>query len=112
MANTDIKPRVRIPKKLKRGQLFEVKTIVSHPMETGLRKDKATGKPIPRNILKELRAQYGGKEVLRAVWHPAVSANPYTAFYVVAEESGPIILTWTDDAGVSYTKEVMINVQG
>ena len=110
MAQQDINPRVRVPKKVKRGELFEVKTIVSHPMETGLRKDTDTGVQIPRDILNELRAEYGGQVVLRAVWHPAVSANPYTAFNVVARDSGPLTLTWTDDQGQAYTKKVDINV--
>lgn len=112
MAEQDIRPRVRIPKSVKAGEQFEVKTIVSHPMETGLRKDKNTGAQIPRDILNELRAEYGGRVVLRAVWHPAVSANPYTAFYVVADKSGPLVLTWTDDQGQKHRKEVMVNVAG
>ena len=112
MASADIRPRVRIPKSLKRGELFEVKTIVSHDMETGLRKDKVTGKNIPRDILNTFRATYNGKEVLKASWHPAVSSNPYTAFYVTADQSGPLVLTWTDDGGNAYTKEVQVNVQG
>lgn len=106
----NIKPRVRVPKKLKKGQLFEVKTLVTHDMETGLRKDKATGKKLPRDIINNLYVTYNGTEVLNAKWAPSVSANPYTGFYVVADASGPMELTWTDDAGVKYTKTVTINV--
>lgn len=112
MAEQDIKPKVRVPKSVKSGELFEVKTIISHVMETGLRKDKVTGAPIARDIVNTMRVTYGGREVLRAVWHPAVSANPYTAFYVMAEKSGPMTFTWTDDGGQSYSKEVAIKVVG
>ena len=108
----DIKPRVRVPKKLKKGDVFEVKTLVTHDMETGLRPDKATGNKLPRDIINRLSVTYNDKEVLRAVWYPAVSANPYTSFFVTAEESGPMAFTWTDDAGEAYTKTVEINVVG
>jgi len=110
MAKKNIKPRVRVPKKLKKGEIFEVKTLVTHPMETGLRKDKKTGKTIPREIIRTFSATYDGIEVIRADWHPAMSANPYSAFNVVAGNSGPMVFTWIDDKNNSYKKEVMINV--
>ena len=112
MALQDIKPKIRVPKSVKSGEMFEVKTIISHPMETGLRKVKDTGEIIPRNIVNALRVDYNGREVLRALWHPAVSANPYTSFYVVAEKSGPMTFAWTDDDGQTYSKEVAIKVNG
>ena len=110
MAKKNIKPRVRVPKKVKKGEMFEVKTLVTHPMETGMRNDKKTGQKIPREIISQFSATYNGKEVIKAVWHPAMSANPYSAFYLLADETGPMTLTWIDDNADSYTKEVMINV--
>ena len=112
MASKDIKPRVRVPKKVKKGEVFEVKTLVTHPMETGLRSDKKTGLKIPREIINKFYATYNGKEVMKAIWHPSMSSNPYSAFYVVAKESGPMVFTWTDDNAETYTKEVMVNVEG
>jgi len=112
MAKQDIKPRIRVPKKLKKGELFEVKTLVKHPMETGLRKDKETGKTIPRDIIRSLQVKYNGQDVLNAEWHTAMSANPYASFYVRAQDSGPMTFNWTDDAGKVYTKEVAIQVEG
>lgn len=110
MAKKNIKPRVRVPGSVKKGETFEVKTLVTHEMETGQRKDKATGKVLARDIINSLVATYDGKEVLRAKWHPAVSANPYTSFHVVASKSGPMDFTWTDDSGQTYTKSVKVNV--
>jgi len=108
MAN--IKPRVRVRKKLKQGEVFEVKTIVEHDMETGQRPDKKTGKKIPREIINKVRVTYNGDLVLDADWHPAVSANPFTSFFVTAKESGTMDFTWTDDNGADYKKSVKINV--
>lgn len=111
MAKININPRVRVPKTLKKGDVFEVKTLVSHDMESGQRRNKATGDKYPRNILNRLQVSYGGNQVLNAVWHPAVSSNPYTAFFVVAGESGPMDFTWTDDHGETFKKTVKINVK-
>jgi len=112
MAKQNIKPRVRVPKKVKKGEMFEVKTLVTHQMETGMRKDKKTGEKIPRHIISQFRAAYNGKEVMKAIWHPAMSANPYSAFNLIADKTGPLVLTWTDDNSETYTKEVTINVVG
>ena len=112
MAKKNINPRIRVPKQVKKGEIFEVKTLVTHPMETGLRKDKETGKLIPRDILKSLTVTYGGAEVLKTVWHPSLSANPYTSFQVLAEESGPMTFVWVDDAGETYKVEKKVTVQG
>ena len=68
-------PRVRMPATAKAGEVIEVKTLISHDMESGQRKD-AAGNSIPRRIIKEFKATFNGKEVLRVDWHPAVSANP------------------------------------
>lgn len=110
MAKKNIKPRVRVPRSVKKGEAFEVKSLVTHPMDTGTRKDKATGKMIPRDIINQMLVTYGGKEVLKCKWHPSVSANPYSSFYVVATESGPMDFTWRDDAGNLYTKSVKVKV--
>ena len=112
MTQKTIKPRVRVPKKVKQGDVFEVKTLVTHPMETRLRNDKKTGEKIPRNIINKIDVSYNGNQVMKAIWHPAMSANPYSAFFVVADESGPMVFTWTDDEAQTYTKEVTINVEG
>lgn len=112
MAKQNIKPRVRVGKNLKKGKAFEVKTLVRHKMESGQRKDKKSGKDIPRLILNRLHVTYNGEQVLNAIWHPGISANPYTSFFVTADKSGPMIFTWTDDAGEKFSKTVQVEVSG
>ena len=106
----EAKARVKVPKSIVSGKPFEIKTLISHKMETGLRKDKKTGKKVPRHILNKFTAKLNGKEVFSADWHPAVSANPYTAFYAVAEKSGKLELSWTDDKGEIFVKNVNVKV--
>ncbi len=104
------KPRVKIPKKVEKGVPFEVKSLVSHKMESGQRKDKE-GNPIPRMIINKFVATFNGNEVFSADWHGAISANPYMAFWMKADESGELTLSWTDDNGDTITKTAEIKVQ-
>lgn len=92
------KPRVKLPKKAKAGELIQIKTLASHKMETGNRKDKK-GNKIPRLILNNFKCTMNGKDVFSADMHPSVSANPYIAFFITATESGTYEFTWTDDNG-------------
>ena len=107
MATT--KARVRVPKKAKKGDIVTIKTLVTHKMETGNRKDK-NGEKIPRLIINKFVANFNGKQVLASDWHPAVSANPYMAFSFKAEESGEFEFTWTDDKGATTSKKAKLNV--
>ena len=102
-------PRVRMPSKAKAGEVIEVKTLISHEMETGQRKD-AQGKPIPRKIIKTFTAKFNGKEVFHSDWHPAISANPYLAFSVRVPETGTFEFTWLDDDGTISKHEQKVPV--
>ena len=102
-------PRVRMPTTAKKGEVIEVKTLISHEMETGLRKD-SSGKVVPRRIIKQFVAKFNGKEVMKADWHPAISANPYQSFFVKATESGEFEFTWSDDDGSNYVAKNKITV--
>jgi sulfur-oxidizing protein SoxZ len=105
-----VKPRIKLDRKeAKKGDLVEVKALVSHVMETGQRKDSA-GNTIPRKILNKFACTVNGKQVFAADFEPAVSANPYIQFKFRATESGPVVLTWTDDDGSTIVGEEKITV--
>jgi sulfur-oxidizing protein SoxZ len=103
------KPRVRVPRTASKGEVMEIKTLISHPMETGYRRD-VQGRLIPRHIIHTFTCTYNGEQVFRADWHPAVAANPYLAFYTVATESGSLRFEWIDDTGTVYATEAEITV--
>ena len=107
MAN--VKARVKAPKTVKRGEIFEVKSLLTHKMESGQRKGK-DGKKIPRQIINKFVCSYNGKDVFSSNWHGAVSANPYLSFHIKAVESGSLDLTWTDDSGAVFKKSTKIKV--
>ena len=105
-----VKPRIKLDKKTaKKGEIVEVKALVAHIMETGQRKDSA-GKVIPRKILNKFSCTVNGKEVFSADFEPAVSANPYIQFKFRAQESGPVVLIWTDDDGSKIVGQDSITV--
>lgn len=101
--------RVRVPGSVKKGEVFEVKSLISHKMESGQRKDE-DGNTIPRFIINEFKATYNGEVVFAADWYPAISTNPYMAFYMTAQESGDLVLSWTDDNNETVTETVKVDV--
>lgn len=102
--------RVRVPSSVKKGEVFEVKSLIPHKMESGQRTDDS-GNKIPRLIINEFKATYNGETVFSADWHPAISDNPYMAFMMKAEESGELVLSWTDDNDKTVTETVQVNVE-
>ena len=104
------RPLINVPQKAKRGQVIEIKTLISHIMETGFRHDNV-GKPIPRNIITTFVARYNGEEIFRADLFPAIAANPFVSFHTVATESGTIDFEWTGDNGFHETGSAKITVE-
>jgi sulfur-oxidizing protein SoxZ len=94
-------PRVQVPSAATKGETFQVKAIISHQMETGLRKD-SDGNVVPRLIINKFVCRYNGIDVFVAELHEAVAANPYFEFHVRATESGRLEFVWQEDGGGVY----------
>ena len=101
---------INMPDRARRGEIIEIKTLISHPMETGYRRSQL-GARIPRDIIRKVVCTYNGTEVFRADLYQAISANPYLVFSTVATESGTIAVTWTGDNGFSVTESAAIAVE-
>ena len=101
---------INVPARAKRGEIVEVKTLISHVMETGYRRTQL-GVPIPRDIIRRFVCTYNGVEIFRAELHPAIAANPFIAFSTVAVESGTLTFLWTGDNGFSVTESARITVE-
>ena len=101
---------INVPRKARRGDVIEIKTLISHIMETGFRHDNV-GKPIPRNIITSFTCTYNGEEIFQATLYPAIAANPFITFNTVATESGTIAFHWTGDNGFSQTESANITVE-
>ena len=104
------RPLINVPTTARRGQVIEIKTLISHIMETGFR-HSVTGTPIPRDIVTEFVCRYNGEEIFRATLYPAIAANPFFTFYTVATDSGTIAFQWTGDNGFSESASADITVE-
>jgi sulfur-oxidizing protein SoxZ len=86
-----------------------VKTLMSHPMETGLRKDSKTGEKIPAHHITEVTAEHNGKTVMTANWGGAISKNPYLSFKFSGASAGDMIkISWVDNMGKGDSAEAEI----
>ena len=101
---------VNVPKRAKRGEVIEIKTLMSHIMETGYRRT-ATGEVIPRDIITSFVCRYNGVEIFRADLFPAIAANPFMTFFTVATESGKFDFEWIGDRGFNETASASILVE-
>ncbi len=106
---TATKPRIKIPESAKAGEVIEVRTLVTHVMETGNRKDK-DGKVIARDIVHTFVAKYADQQVFRAELGPGISANPFIAFSLKVPGPGTFEFAWTDDSGATVIETLPLNV--
>jgi sulfur-oxidizing protein SoxZ len=106
----DPRPRIRLSANvIAPGEIIEVRTLVSHPMETGQRRDTA-GELIPRHIINSFRCEFEGELVFACDLEPAIAANPYFQFTVAPPRSGTLTMTWTDDDGREVTASEVVTV--
>ncbi len=90
---------IKIRAKAKNG-VTVVKALITHPMETGLRKNKKTGEMIPAHFIQEVVCKHNGKEVINCEWGGSVSKNPYLAFkFKGGKKDDAIELAWKDNKG-------------
>ena len=101
---------INVPAKAKRGQVIEIKALMSHIMETGFRRT-AAGELVPRDIITSFTCRYNGEEIFRADLFPAIAANPFISFFTVASESGKFDFEWIGDKGFSETASASITVE-
>jgi sulfur-oxidizing protein SoxZ len=106
---SDVTSRVRVPPKAKKGEVIEIRAVITHPMESGQRVNEV-GKKVPRKILNRFVCAFNGTEIFTADWFPSITANPYLSFHTVATESGLYAFSWIDDDGTVYTATAPIEV--
>ncbi len=105
MAVNTIRPRVWVD-----GDLAILKMLITHPMETGRRKNKETGKKIPAHYIQSLIVEHNDKVVLDGMLGPAVSKNPFMQCKFKGAKAGDkVTIKWADNKGESDSKEVKIS---
>lgn len=106
----NVKPRVKVPKTASAGEAIVIKTLISHQMESGQRKD-GDGNVIPRSIINRFTCDFNGENVIDIAMDPAISTNPYFEFEATVPETGEFKFTWYDDDGSVYEDSKEITVE-
>lgn len=92
------------------GGIAVVKALLSHPMETGLRKDKKSGQAIPAHYITEVQVEHNGNNVMTCLWGPGVSKNPFLSFDITDTKAGDTIkISWVDNKGESEAAEATLS---
>lgn len=104
MASSSIKIRAKLA-----NDEVTVKALMTHPMESGTRKDSKTGELVSAHYIQEVKCETGGKTVMTAYWNGGVSKNPYLSFkFSGANKGDSLTLTWVDNKGASESGETTI----
>jgi sulfur-oxidizing protein SoxZ len=106
---TTVESRLRVPATAAKGDIIDIKSLISHPMVSGQTKD-ATGKTIPRDIINTMTVTFNGAPIFTMKMEPAISANPYISFPYKVTQSGKFEFTWVDDNGQTYKDSATITV--
>jgi sulfur-oxidizing protein SoxZ len=101
---------INVPATARSGEVIEIKTLISHPMESGFRVG-TDGDPIPRDIITLFTCTYNGEEIFRAELSPAIAANPFLSFFTIARDSGTLAFHWSGDNGFAVTETAAITVE-
>ena len=104
-----VKPRVKVPRSAAAGEAITIKTLISHKMESGQRKD-SDGNAIPRSIINRFTVAFNGESVIDVTMQPAISTNPYFEFEATVPEAGDFQFTWYDDDGDVYEETKSIKI--
>ena len=100
--------RIKVPDRITRGEVIQVNSIVSHPMDTGFFRT-AEGQPIPAWFIKEVVVSYGEEEVARFEWTSGISRDPVVTFTLKADREAPLTMVWTDNKGAVFKHSIGIS---
>jgi sulfur-oxidizing protein SoxZ len=101
--------RVSVPPENRRGEPFEVRISIRHPMETGYRTNES-GEHVARNVIRRFACRYNGAPVFAVRVTSGIAANPYFRFFITARESGTLDFEWVDDAGARGEAQAAVKV--
>ena len=102
-------PRIRLPASARAGETVEIRTLLDHPMETGLRQGDG-GRPIPRDMLRRFEARANGEVVFAADFANGTAANPTLSFFLRVERTTALTFVWEREAGLPIRAEGTIRV--
>lgn len=100
---------IRLKASLNEKGITEVKALIKHPMETGMRIEQSTGEFIPAHFIEEVVCEHQGKVVMSAIWSAGISKDPYIAFRFKDGKVGDKVkLKWKDNKNDTDEAEIDI----
>ena len=90
------------------GNSVEAKLLISHPMETGLRKNRDTKELVPAHFIQELKIEKEGHPLLDCIWGRSISSNPFLSFRFKGNVGDKLTATWLDNLGETQTQSAVI----
>lgn len=106
---SEIVARVQVPPQARRGEVVDVKVLISHPMESGFRAD-AEGRLLARDIIRRFACTSEGETIFAADFFPSIAANPYLAFAVRVDATLSLEFEWIGDNGFAHRESATIQV--
>lgn len=100
--------RIRLPDRIRPGDLITVNSIILHPMDTGFFRTP-DGDPIPAYFIRQVVVTYGDREVARFEWTSGISRDPVVSFTLKADKEAPLTVVWTDNKGATFKQSVNIS---
>jgi sulfur-oxidizing protein SoxZ len=97
----NVRTLIQMPATARRGDVITIRATIAHTMETGYRRG-SDGQMLPRNLLRRFSCSLAGQTIFRANLHAAMSANPYIAFHLRAQDSGTLVFQWEGDNGFTH----------
>lgn len=108
MSGTLATPRLRVPRSVRAGEPVEIRTLIEHPMETGLRHEG--GRAVPRDLINRMTVRVNGEVALQAELRNGTSANPYHVFFLRLDRTSELEFTWTDERGRTARATARVSV--
>lgn len=106
---SSIRPRVRVPAQAAPGEVIRIRTLMTHPMETGNRRGP-DGDLLPRNVIERFTCHFEDELVFEMQVEGGMAANPFIEFHAAVPRSGSFTFVWTEDTGTPYTETARIDV--
>lgn len=101
--------KISVPEMARLGEVITVRTVITHPMETGLRLDEFNAY-LPLRIIQRFTCSQAGATVFDMKLEPAIATNPYLSFQMIARKSGARAVEWCDSNGAVYTRTAPLHV--
>lgn len=90
------------------GEVTDIRILMQHPMETGLRKDDK-GQRFPQHFIQTFTVSLNGKPIIDGQLNTSISKNPLFAFKARGIKIGDkLSVAWKDNIGEQRQDETTV----